>query len=95
MAPARIGRAPQALVVGSLRDLIDDALRLPSPDREAAAIRYAAAYPDVLRSAYAEQNLGTRRWQWLTEHGITTVGEPTSPEGIVAFRATITPEVKK
>lgn len=86
---------PQHDVLLRLRYLIDIARRHPTFEGTNRAIAYASEHPRALRSGHLRHNLGAARWQWLAEHDIYPLGEPTEIAGSPAVKGTITPEVKK
>lgn len=61
----------QTEVLYHLRFVIETAIRYPTDERTKAALEFARDHPRALRSAHIRHNLGQRRWDWLTEHGIT------------------------
>ena len=85
----------QAEVLLRLRYAIDTAIKYPQQPNVEAAIAFANEYPQALRSSHLRHNLGSRRWQWLNEHGVYAVGEPVEMAGSIGIKGTITPEVLK
>jgi hypothetical protein len=76
-----------------LRFAIDTARKYPTQRNQREAIELAESQPRALRSSHTRHNLGAMRWEWLTLHGVTAVGEAGELEG--EFKGTITPEVTK
>jgi hypothetical protein len=86
---------PQQEFLLRLRAAIDTAIRHPAQSNIDTAVRLALSQPKAMRSSHVSHNLGVRRWEWLSQHGVTFVGESAEVAGTPARKMTITPEVKK
>lgn len=86
---------PQQELLYRLRAAIDTAVQYPSPKNVERAVRLAVEHPRGMRSSHVSHNLGVRRWEWLAANGVTIVGESVEIADSPAFKATITPEVRK
>lgn len=95
MVKQPIESMPQPELLLRLRAAIDTAIKQPSQSNVDKAIKLAVDHPRAMRSSHVSRNLGVRRWEWLSEHGVMVVGEATEIAGTPAFKGTITPEIKK
>ena len=73
-----------------LRFAIDTARKYPSQRNRREAVALAISQPAALRSSHVRHNLGATRWDWLTMHGVTAIGDTGPLEG--EFQATISPD---
>jgi len=86
---------PQRDFLLLLRAAIDTAIKHPTQSNIDKARQMAYAQPRAMRSAHVSRNLGATRWDWLTDHQVTIIGEEVEVAGTPARKMTITPEVKK
>lgn len=95
MARTPIESMSQPELLLRLRAAIDTASHYPSPQNVEVAVRLALEHPRGMRSSHVSHNLGARRWEWLAANGVTIVGEAVDIADSPAFKATITPTVRK
>ena len=86
---------PQREFLHRLRAAIDIARKHPTEVNISKAQQLAYGHPQAMRSSHVSHNLGASRWEWLSDHQVTIVGEEVEIAGNPAKKMTITPEVKK
>jgi len=95
MPPRPAEGQPQSQLVLLLRYAVDTAIRYPTLPNIATVLAFVEEHPKAMRASYMRHNLGLFRWEWLGEHGVYVVGEPTVIAGMPAIKGTIEPEVLK
>ena len=95
MPPRPAEGAAQHQLVLLLRYQIDTAITYPTWPNINSVRTFVNEHPQAMRSSHMRHNLGLFRWEWLSDHDVYVVGEPTVIAGMPAIKGTIEPDIKK